>query len=63
MVLIKPNVFNLISIREIKVLLGIIIIIIKLPLLIAQMASTLFNKKITVVCEIKSNENIYRLDD
>lgn len=63
MVLIKPNVFNLISIREIKVLLGIIIIIIKLPLLIAQMASTLFNKNITVVCEIKSNENIYRLAD
>ena len=63
MVLIKPNVFNLISIIEIKVLLGIIIIIIKLPLLIAQMASTLFNKNITVVCEIKSNENIYRLAD
>ena len=35
MVLIKPNVFNLISIREIRVLLGIIIIIIKLPSSIA----------------------------
>lgn len=39
MVLIKPNVFNLISIREIRVLLRIIIIIIiiKLPSSIPQM--------------------------